>query len=168
MTQILKKIGLGLFLSLMIFIQGASGIGQAHAINPSGRLMITTASYGTACGAVLGAASMAYGTRIRAIAVGASLGLYAGLLFGGYILVSHSYLNKKQLAPVLPDNSPYQLDDRSDGGGGFGGQSSNSGAFHWDPSVVHSQIEEKKSETRSFGTEYKVPLLYFDFFNYNF
>lgn len=68
------------------------------------RAFLTIIGYGAAGGALLGAASTAFGTSSRAIAQGASLGLYAGILFGTYVLVSHH--NKGYGS--YDDNSPYQ------------------------------------------------------------
>ncbi len=47
------------------------------------------AGYGVVGGALLGTASMAFGSGGRSIAKGASLGLYAGILFGGYIILNY-------------------------------------------------------------------------------
>ncbi len=47
------------------------------------------AGYGVVGGALLGTASLAFGTGGRSIAKGASLGLYAGLIFGGYVLFNY-------------------------------------------------------------------------------
>jgi len=69
------------------------------------RAFLTIAGYGTAGGALLGLASMAFGNSSRSVAQGASLGLYAGLLFGSYILVSH---HQKQLGDYEDNTSPYQ------------------------------------------------------------
>jgi len=66
---------------------------------------LTMAGYGTAGGALLGLASMAFGNSSRSVAQGASLGLYAGLIFGAYVLVSH---HQKQLGDYEDDSSPYQ------------------------------------------------------------
>jgi len=63
------------------------------------------AGYGVASGALLGFASMAFGQSSRAVAQGASLGLYAGLLFGAFILVSH---HQKQVGSYEDNSSPYQ------------------------------------------------------------
>jgi hypothetical protein len=61
-----------------------------HAdINPKLKMVATMAGYGVVGGAILGTASIAFGTSSRAIAKGASLGLYAGLLFGGYIIFNY-------------------------------------------------------------------------------
>ena len=65
------------------------------------------ALYGTVGGALLGTASLAFGTSGRSIAKGASLGLYAGLLFGGYVVVSHAMNKKKAEAPAPPQQDYY-------------------------------------------------------------
>jgi len=65
--------------------------GQAQAeLDPKVKVMATMAAYGTAGGALLGFASMAFKSNGRAIFQGASLGLWAGLIFGGYVVISHS------------------------------------------------------------------------------
>lgn len=72
----------------------------------------TMAMYGTVGGALLGTASLAFGTNGRSPAVGASLGLYAGILFGTYVVASHYY--KRNYRPSPQDNyypeasSPYE------------------------------------------------------------
>lgn len=97
------------------------------------RAMMTIVGYGTAGGAILGAASMAFGTSSRAIAQGASLGLYAGIIFGTYVLVSHH--NKRygsyddNSSPYKDSNDIYGDDYQSDEGGAQGDESSGSGGF---------------------------------------
>ena len=68
------------------------------------KAFLTIVGYGTAGGAILGAASTAFGTSTRAIAQGASLGLYAGILFGTYVLVSH---HNKRYGSYDDNSSPY-------------------------------------------------------------
>jgi len=74
----------------------------------------TMALYGTVGGALLGTASLAFGTSGRAPAVGASLGLYAGILFGTYVVASHYYKRNYRPSPqenYYPEaNSPYEED----------------------------------------------------------
>ena len=72
------------------------------------------ALYGTIGGALLGTASLAFGTKPRAIFQGASLGLYAGLIFGSYIVISHSLREKgdnsggdEEAAPPEEESSLY-------------------------------------------------------------
>ena len=69
------------------------------------KAFLTIVGYGTAGGAILGAASTAFGTSSRAIAQGASLGLYAGIIFGTYVLVSH---HNKRYGSYDDNSSPYQ------------------------------------------------------------
>jgi len=69
--------------------------------------------YGAAGGALLGLASMAFGASSKAIAKGASLGLYAGIAFGTYVVVSHHMKNSPGYQEY-PASSPYE----NDGSGG--------------------------------------------------
>lgn len=87
---------------------------SAFAIDPKVKVLGTMAGYGVVGGALLGTASMAFDAGPRAIAKGASLGLYAGLLFGGYIILSYEmkkrgYGNDQQNQDYYPDSrSPYE------------------------------------------------------------
>jgi hypothetical protein len=87
---------------------GGAGAGDAAAatstasIPPKAKAFIIVAGYGTVGGALLGFASLAFGKKPRAIAQGASLGLYAGIIFGAYIVLSYQQ-------PAF-DNTPYYDD----------------------------------------------------------
>jgi hypothetical protein len=98
-----------LFLTLTLNL-GFMNRAQAE-IPPKAKAFMTVAGYGAGGGALLGLASMAFGTNSRAIAQGASLGLYAGIIFGTYILVSH---NQKSSGYYDDKSSPYQEDNESD------------------------------------------------------
>jgi hypothetical protein len=114
--------------ALMVVLVFSFTVGQARAeIPPKARAFMMVSAYGAGGGALLGLASMAFGTSSRAIAQGASLGLYAGILFGTYVLVSHH--NRRQ-GSYDDRSSPYKDDadgyeDYGDetkeegGGGGF-------------------------------------------------
>ena len=78
-----------LFFSLIFFFRPP----HAEAMPAKLKAVLTCAGYGTVGGALLGTAAMAFGAEPRAIAVGASLGLYAGLIFGSYVILSHEYAN---------------------------------------------------------------------------
>ncbi|MFN8370811.1 MAG: hypothetical protein U0T83_09345 [Bacteriovoracaceae bacterium] len=83
---------------------------NSYAISPKIKALITMAGYGAGGGALLGLASMAFGSKPITIAQGASLGLYAGLIFGSYIVFtynSQSYLNQNN-APYPTGVGPYQ------------------------------------------------------------
>lgn len=71
----------------------------------------TSALWGTLGGALLGTASMAFGMNASAVAKGASLGLYAGLLYGGYLIVDYG------MGPPSEPNIKGRY--QSPGGGGY-------------------------------------------------
>ncbi len=71
------------------------------------------AGYGVVGGALLGTATLAFGAGGRSIAKGASIGLYAGLLFGGYIIFNYEMkkrgFGEEQKEDYYPDSSsPYE------------------------------------------------------------
>lgn len=95
---------------------------EARAEMPvKARAFMTILGYGTAGGALVGAASTAFGNSTRAIAQGASLGLYAGIIFGTYVLVSHhnrQYRNyDDNSSPYKDSNDIYSDEYQSDAGG---------------------------------------------------
>jgi hypothetical protein len=61
----------------------------SYAMDPKLKMVATMAGYGAVGGALLGTAAMAFGAGGRSIAKGASIGLYAGILFGGYIILNY-------------------------------------------------------------------------------
>lgn len=85
------------------------------------KAFLTIVGYGTAGGAILGAASMAFGTSTRAVAQGASLGLYAGIIFGTYVLVSHAQARQgyydDNSSPYKDSNDIYSDEYNSEEGG---------------------------------------------------
>lgn len=92
---------LALFLSLSVLRPS-----DARAEMPvKAKAFLTITGYGAAGGALLGLATMAFGNSSRAIAQGASLGLYAGIIFGTYVLVSH---HQKSAGSYDDNTSPYQ------------------------------------------------------------
>ncbi len=78
-----------LFLSLKGHAQPQS-VANDSVFTPKVKAFLVVSGYGAAGGALLGLASMAFGGSGRAIAQGASLGLYAGMIFGAYILMTHN------------------------------------------------------------------------------
>lgn len=88
---------------------------SAFALDPKLRILGSMAGYGVVGGALLGAATMAFGTSGRAIAKGASLGLYGGLIFGSYVILSYEMkkrgYNQQPREDYYPDSrSPYEDD----------------------------------------------------------
>lgn len=135
------------------------------------KAFMTIAGYGAAGGALLGAASMAFGTNSRAIAQGASLGLYAGILFGAYVLISH---HNKRYGSYDDNSSPYRESSdvygdeyESDGGGS---SSSDSGGGFFDRfQVMQEQVQGQAftfdSQKRKGG---QVPPIQVNFLNLSF
>ena len=99
----------------------------------------TSALWGTLGGALLGGAAMAFGTNASSIAKGASLGLYAGLLYGGYLMVDYGM-----------NNSESDMDGRyqSPGGGGYDSQDYNDLYFgnRWKPGIGGWKNNKKSKE----------------------
>jgi hypothetical protein len=111
------------------------------------KAFLTIVGYGAGGGAILGAASMAFGGSTRAIAQGASLGLYAGIIFGTYVLVSHHnkrYGNYDDNSSPYKDSSDIYGDDYQEGsGGGSDGQSDNSGSFFNRMDALNHKMAQK-------------------------
>ncbi|MBY0517009.1 MAG: hypothetical protein K2P81_08885 [Bacteriovoracaceae bacterium] len=98
---------------------------QDQGLPPKAKAFLLVSGYGAAGGALLGLASMAFGTSSRAIAQGASLGLYAGILFGTYVLVSHhqrrsgSYESSSPYSDSVDNYDDYGEEPSPDTQGGF-------------------------------------------------
>lgn len=125
------------------------GAKQARAEVPvKARAFLTIAGYGAGAGALLGAASMAFGNSSRAIAQGASLGLYAGILFGTYVLVSH---HQKRYGSYDDNSSPYQDsndiygdDYKNDEGGSNTEEDDGRSGFFDRHQVMQQKFQQKK------------------------
>ena len=88
---------------------------RAWALNPKVRAIGLNAVYGSVGGALLGVSSLALGAKGRVVAKGASLGLYFGLAFGAYVVMTHhgqQYLDEG--SNYVPENNLYE-----EGGGGW-------------------------------------------------
>jgi hypothetical protein len=115
-----------LILSLFILIALVTPVEKANALDPKGRAFLIICTYGTVGGALLGFATMAFGTNSRAIAQGASLGLYAGIGFGSFIIMSH----RRSLEPIPePDYNQQQQGPPPGFDGGQGGFGQDQGGF---------------------------------------
>lgn len=144
----MKKI-ITLFLALTI---SATSLYPVHAqaeIPAKAKAFLTVSAYGAAGGALLGLASMAFGTSSRSVAQGASLGLYAGILFGGYVLISHhnnrygSYDDSS--SPYRDSSDVYGNEYNSSEGGSSESQGSGGGFFD------RMQIMEHQVHNRAFS-----------------
>ncbi len=129
------------------------------------RAFLTIVGYGAASGALIGMASMAFGNSTRAVAQGASLGLYGGIIFGAYVLFSH---HQKQMGNYEDSGSPYQESrdvygdeyDPSQGGDGEGAQ--DGGNFFERMRTIESKFE---TQTKNGG---QLPPLYVNLLNFEF
>ena len=98
-----------LLISLALLFCFITPTQKAHALDPKAKAFMVMTAYGTVGGALLGFATLAFGSNSRAIAQGASLGLYAGIAFGAYVIHSHqSSLNPE---PYEDPYDPYAPQD---------------------------------------------------------
>lgn len=155
-------------------------IQKAQAVEPRMRALLSMAAYGTIGGALLGTASLAFGSSGRAVAKGASLGLYTGLLFGSYVVISHAYRNHKATNPepsknYYPDTSESPYEDDQGGGGWFDWGAAPAEDYppseRWNP---YSELRDLKSlntnkmknlspKKKAFERVYMVPVFYYQF-----
>jgi len=87
-------------------------------IDPKLKMVATMAGYGVVGGALLGTASLAFGSSGRSIAKGASLGLYAGIIFGSYIILNYEMkkrgFGEEQKQDYYPESdSQYDNNDQT-------------------------------------------------------
>ena len=137
----MKKITI--FFALIFLVFNTLVVPEAQALNPKVRVIFSTGVYGTLGGALLGSASLAFGTDGRTVAQGASIGLYLGLLFGSYVVLAHMAKKNKwgeNTDDYYPDApSPYE-----NGGGGFNYPTEDQGpaAQRWNPYLEESEYKE--------------------------
>ena len=136
------------------------------------KAFMTMSAYGAAGGALLGFATMAFGNSSRAIAQGASLGLYAGIIFGSYVLISHY---QKQTGTYDDNSSPYQESsdiygdeyDAGEGGGDDAG-SSGKGGFFDRFEVIQEHVQRQSFTFQSQKKRNAMPAVQMNLFQYNF
>ena len=91
----------------------------ARVLSPKVKAIGLNAAYGSVGGALLGVSSLAFGAKGRVVAKGASLGLYFGLAFGAYVVMTHGRQygghgeDGSDGGGYSPNNNLYE------GGGGF-------------------------------------------------
>jgi hypothetical protein len=166
-----------LLISLAILFSLTIPTDNVSALEPKQKAFMVMTTYGTVGGALLGFASMAFGSGSRSIAQGASLGLYAGIIFGSYVITSHRSAGEP--AEVIDPYAPPQQDPYAEpprmrdpygnpgGGGGFGAPppEDDQGGF------FGSRVQEINMKmTQNFGSEYsksslsRLPI-YINFYN---
>ena len=174
----LFKIKSLLILTLTILITFAHSHEAKAQMDGRVKALGTMALYGTVGGALLGTASMAFGASSRAIAQGASLGLYAGIIFGSYVVISHS-MKKKRYENPAPQYSPdnYYPDDSTSP---YQDAGANNGTTTNDSWGYYNRVTEMSELSADFGLEMKSldkfqkrkgsqrPPLYMNFFNLSF
>jgi hypothetical protein len=150
-------------LLVLLFTLSVVSPQEARAEMPvKAKAFLTIVGYGTAGGAILGAASMAFGTSSRAVSQGASLGLYAGILFGTYVLVSH---HNKRYGSYDDGSSPYREssdiygDEYREDEGGSNDANSGRGGFFDRHQNLHGKFQKKGGN---------LPPLHINLLQYNF
>lgn len=156
-----KKIFVLFFISLFMITP------QAKAeMDPRVKALGTMALYGTVGGTLLGTAALAFDAKGRSVAIGASLGLYTGLLFGGYVVGMH-HLSKQRAEGkrvqegYYPDtqDSPYEEEEDS---GYYQDQMPDQGFFNGFESEESPAAHIRKPDVKP-GQTYYVQLLNFNF-----
>ena len=143
----MKKLIIACTVSFTLLFSSLSYAG----LDPKLRMVATMAGYGTVGGALLGTAALAFGAGGRSIAKGASIGLYAGIVFGSYIILNYE-MKKRGYSTEKEDyypesSSPYENER---------------GEISVDlDSYRLAQFENKKDPK-------KDPLLFMNFLNYEF
>lgn len=163
-------------LAICIFL-GTTYSPEAKAIEPKVKAVLTMAAYGTVGGALLGAASLAFDTGGRSVAIGASLGLYAGIIFGSFIVVSHKMKKYREQNPVPKDNyypgtdgqSPYENDS---GGGSWFGGGDDEEEQRWNPKISLEDLSPANGHEKIMNWKSKAskhtPVFYMNLWNYQF
>lgn len=171
-----------LLIIFSLFIGSFTYSPKAHAIDSKVKAILTMAAYGTVGGALLGSASLAFGTGGRSPFIGASLGLYAGLIFGSYIVVSHKLKNYQEENPApqenyYPDsNSPYEGEEDGGGFGSWFGGGEEEGAEqeqYWRPTLNLENLGPNSSSNIKINNWARSvrrhrPVFYMNLMNYQF
>lgn len=174
-NQLTQKISKFIIIFTVIFsISSIFTPNKAQAMSPKGKAFLILTGYGAAGGGLLGLATMAFGEDSMAIARGTSLGMYAGMIFGGYVILSHKYRKKPgdPIEPPAPGEyqdpySPYQeTDEEPSGYDDFFG-----GAPQKVMQYEERRLQQEKFQSSLFETkkgEAANPPLYLNLINLNF
>lgn len=96
-------------LTIIVLMIATSTSGSAKSLDPRVKAVILTSAYGTIGGAVVGLATTAFGGDENNIFIGASLGLYAGIGIGLFLI-----FNPRR--PKVHETSPDDYDRYEDEG----------------------------------------------------
>ncbi|MFZ4714847.1 MAG: hypothetical protein ACOYL6_14105 [Bacteriovoracaceae bacterium] len=152
------------FILCFVFTLGVMSYSKsAYALDSKIKVLASTSVYGASGGALLGFASMAFGTSARAIAKGASLGLYAGIIFGTYIIVSHYYRPQYE-TPYEDSDSPYESGD----GAPYDSKKSLNAAPEEQQPQLHERAFQINEMKLNFKSSHQVPPMYLEIIRYTF
>jgi hypothetical protein len=160
---------------ILTFIGMTSYSPRAEALDSKVKAVLTMAAYGTVGGGLLGAASLAFDTGGRAPFIGLSVGLYVGLLFGTFIVVSHKMKKYKDENPVPKENYYPDSDGQSpyEGGSGsswFGGDDEE--VERWNQALTLDDLSVATGHQKIMRWNSKVkrsnPVFYMNLWNYQF
>lgn len=161
-----------MFLALFITLAVVKPQTAQAEVPVKAKAFLTIAGYGAAGGAMLGLASMAFGQSSRAVAQGASLGLYAGILFGGYVLLAH---HQKQMGTYDDNSSPYQESTdvygdeyNSEEGGSDRDDRSKRGGFFDRFEVMQDHMNNQSFTFASEKKKNALPPIHMNIIQYNF
>ncbi len=117
--------------------------------------------YGAASGALLGIATLAFDGPTKNIAKGASLGLYAGILFGSYIVISYQMRKSKPSA----SQDYYEDESTYDGGGDAPSPYEEAPAQRFDEKILQDISRDNLAQLNSTKNEvaFGLPLLALSF-----
>lgn len=141
-------------IALLLTLSFLGTTSNTYAMDARAKALGSMALYGTVGGALLGAASLAFGTSGRAVAQGASLGLYGGIIFGSYVVISHSMRKNRYQAPVAPPaNNNYYPED---GNTPYNNSSAEPGTGSDDDSwSFYNRMDVMKTHSLDFGLDMK-------------
>ena len=133
------------FIIALTFLTFKPVSAQAFDIDPRVKTFLIMNAYGAVGGLLLGGATLAFDAPGRAPFIGASLGLYAGLIFGSYVVITHKIEEDRRLNP-----QNYIEDDSA---GGYGD--------------IENQLEAQPYEYMP-GEKLRGPSFYLNLIKFNF
>jgi hypothetical protein len=177
-----------LLISLVLLFSLITPVKDAQALDPKAKAFMIMTAYGTVGGALLGFATLAFGNNSRAIAQGASLGLYAGIAFGAYVINTHHTRNNPvSNEPVYdpyapPARDPYAPRDPYNqnpygtpppppqpSGGGFGAPPPEDGGFFGGRvEEINHKLERNFQAIGTHGNTLSRVPIYFNLYNSTF
>ena len=109
---------MSLMLGLAVFLAGLNP-SIARAESRETKVLLLTSSYGVIAGSITGLASLAFidspGDHLRNVAMGASLGLYAGIALGAYMIwFVPDHKGRSSPKPQLKSDDPVGLGASND------------------------------------------------------